>query len=250
MSVPPGRYSMASAQQPVEQHVAAVQVVGIVGRDPVLQHRRAAQPELRRRRGGLADVVRLHRALRHQRVGALRQRLAEQEFQLAVLVAAGREPGAVVALDPELRPAERLRQVRHELQRRRRVAESSRGGSGRDAWRACFPCNGGACRTVTEAEGQINPARRPAGLRAERACHFQQRAARPAADSGRTRGKGIAEMLIRRRPGWTIPERRQRRRRWCWRAAACWAARARSPRRRRRRRNGGCSAAATRRPRR
>ena len=40
--------------QPVEQHVAAVEVVGVVGLDPVLQQADAAQPELRRRRGGLA----------------------------------------------------------------------------------------------------------------------------------------------------------------------------------------------------
>src|SRR3712207_7473949 len=54
------------------------------------------------------------------RVGALREGLGHQELQLAGLVAAGGQPGAVVALDPELRPAEMLREILQRLQRRDR----------------------------------------------------------------------------------------------------------------------------------
>ena len=72
--------------------------------------------------GGEAHQVRLHRAGRQHRVGAPRPRLAEVELELAHLVAAEGEAGAVVALDPEL-DAERGAEVGGGLQRRRRVAE-------------------------------------------------------------------------------------------------------------------------------
>ena len=95
-----------AAEQPVEQHVAAVQIVAVVGVDPVLQQRGALHAEPRRHRGGLAHVIGLHGALGHQMVGALRLRLADQPLQLADLVAAGRHHGAVVALDPDFGAAE------------------------------------------------------------------------------------------------------------------------------------------------
>ena len=57
-------------------------------------------------------------------VGALRLRLAHQEFQLAHLVAAGGHHGAVVALDPELRPAEMSRQTGQRFERRRQVTQT------------------------------------------------------------------------------------------------------------------------------
>ena len=119
-----------AAEQLVQQHVAAVQVVAVVGLDPVLQQRGALHAEARRHRRGLAHVVGLHRPLRHQVVGALRQRLAGQQLQFADLVAAGRHHGAVVALDPDLRPAQVPRQICQLLQRGRRREHADAGETG------------------------------------------------------------------------------------------------------------------------
>ena len=93
-------------EQPVEQHVAAVQIVAVVGVDPVLQQRRALHAEPPRHRRGLAHVIGLDGALGHQMVGAQCLSLAYQPLQLAHLVAAGRHHGAVVALDPDFGAAE------------------------------------------------------------------------------------------------------------------------------------------------
>ena len=54
----------------------------------------------------LARVVRLRRPLRHHHVRAHRLCFGHQEFKLAGLVAAGRKPGAVIALDPDFRAAQ------------------------------------------------------------------------------------------------------------------------------------------------
>ena len=91
------------AEQPVEQDVAGRLVVGAVAGHAPLQQGRALQAVLAGGGRGLAHVVGLHRAVGDQRVGALGQRVADQELELAGLVAAGREAGAVVALDVELR---------------------------------------------------------------------------------------------------------------------------------------------------
>src|SRR3990172_6145531 len=77
----------------------------------------AAQAAQRRCGGGLAGVVRLHRAERDEGVGAPAERLADAELELARLVAPGREAGLVVALHEQPRPAQRAGQARHLLQR-------------------------------------------------------------------------------------------------------------------------------------
>ncbi len=111
------------AEQVIEQHVAGLQVV--VGRlvDTVLEQHLAAQPQPAGGRRGLAHVVRLVGADGHDGVGAGFECSGHREFQLAGLVAAGCEPGAVVPLDPDLRPAEVLAQPRQVLERRRQVRE-------------------------------------------------------------------------------------------------------------------------------
>ncbi|MNN78620.1 hypothetical protein D3C81_1951900 [compost metagenome] len=52
----------------------------------------------------LAHMVRLHRPLRHQGVGADLEGVAQKKLQLARLVAPASQAGAVVALDPEIDP--------------------------------------------------------------------------------------------------------------------------------------------------
>ena len=66
--------------------------------------------------------VRLHRAGDQHRIRAAFLGLAEVELELAHLVAAEREPGAVVALDSEI-DAEHRAKVRGGIERRRRMAE-------------------------------------------------------------------------------------------------------------------------------
>jgi hypothetical protein len=57
---------------------------------------------------GQAAVVGLGRAHRDQGVGALRQRIRDQELELPGLVASASQPQQVVALDPYLGTAQRL----------------------------------------------------------------------------------------------------------------------------------------------
>ena len=89
------------AEDVVQKDVArpGVGLVGVAG--AVLQQDQAFEAGLRGGGSRLAGMVRLRRALGNDDVGALFQRVGDQEFQLAGLVAAGREPGAVVALDPQ-----------------------------------------------------------------------------------------------------------------------------------------------------
>ena len=110
------------AQHPVEQQVAGGAVSLAPVRHPVLELDVDCHPEFARGRGGDAHQVRLHRAGDQHRVGVPGAGLAEVELELAHLVAAEREPGAVVPLDPEI-DAERRAQVRGGIERRRRVAE-------------------------------------------------------------------------------------------------------------------------------
>ena len=75
------------------------------------QDQHAAQPDFAGSSGGLAAMVALRRAGRYQDVGALCQRIGDQEFQLAGLVAAKRQPREVVAFDEQARSAQGPREV-------------------------------------------------------------------------------------------------------------------------------------------
>ena len=110
------------AQHPVEQQVAGGAVGFATVRHPVIELDVGLHPEPPRGGGGDPYQVRLHRAGDQHRVGAALLSFAEVELDLAHLVAAEREAGAVVALDPQI-DAERRAQVRGEIDRRRRMAE-------------------------------------------------------------------------------------------------------------------------------
>ena len=75
--------------QPVEQHIAVQGIFGRIVAGAVFQQQMTFHAELGRGRRGLAGVVGLGGALGDDGVGALRHRLAHQEFQFAGLVAAG-----------------------------------------------------------------------------------------------------------------------------------------------------------------
>ena len=93
------------------QHDVADPVVDrVLVRDPGLLHQPAFHPDLGRDRRHLARVVRLHAADRDQRVGVRGDRIGNDIFELAQLVAAEREAGiAVLTLGVEL---DRIAQMR------------------------------------------------------------------------------------------------------------------------------------------
>ena len=93
-------------------------------------------------RGGgrrLPRVVRLRRTLGDDDVRLLRQRLADQVLELAGLVAAGGQPRAVVALDPQVRAAEQAAQVAHRFEGRRRVRQPHAREIGRASLSSLLP---------------------------------------------------------------------------------------------------------------
>ena len=90
------------AQHSVEQQVAGGAVSLAAVRDSIFELDVDCHSHFVRGRGGDAHQVQLHRGGHQNGIGAARQGLAEVEFELAYLVAAEDEPGAVVALDPEI----------------------------------------------------------------------------------------------------------------------------------------------------
>ena len=109
------------AQHSVEQQVAGGAVERAHAVHPILELDVGLHPEPPRSRGGDAHQVRLNRAGDQHRIGAACLSLAEVELELPHLVAAERETGAVVALDPEI-DAEHRAEFRSGIERRRRMA--------------------------------------------------------------------------------------------------------------------------------
>ena len=105
------------AVQVIEQHVAALGVAAIGLCRAILEQEVAFESELRRCGRGLPRMVRLRGALGQHHIGIAVASLGEQKFQLACLVTAARQAGAIVALDPHLRTAERAAEARQVLER-------------------------------------------------------------------------------------------------------------------------------------
>ena len=105
--------------QQAEQKVVAVGTLGKTAGHALLDHKAAAQAFLDRSGHGDAAMVGLRRAAGDQGVGALRQRLGNQELQLARLVATRRQAEQVVTLDSDVRSTQRLREAGQKLERRR-----------------------------------------------------------------------------------------------------------------------------------
>ena len=96
-------------------------------------------------RGRQTAMVRPAAPGRDQRVGALGERLADEEFEVAQLVAAERERQQVFALDPDIDgPAERGRETRQPLERRRAVdqREARQGGDAGGSVNRTSPADG------------------------------------------------------------------------------------------------------------
>ena len=105
-------------QDVAEQNITHVPVFrpGVPG--PCTVQQSALQPAPCCRRCRLSGVVRLDRTHRNQRVRAGSQGIAHQEFQLAGLVAAARQSGQVIALDPELGSAQVCAEIGELMDRR------------------------------------------------------------------------------------------------------------------------------------
>ncbi len=101
------------AEQPVEQNIAIVAIGFGRLRDALFENENALQADLGRRGCCLPGVVRLKCAQGDQRIGALAQRIGDQVFEFAGLVAAGGEARAIVALDPEARATEPVAEACH-----------------------------------------------------------------------------------------------------------------------------------------
>jgi hypothetical protein len=108
------------AEQAVEEQIARRDRWGVAAQDDHAPH-----PARCRRRRGLPSMVRLHRTERDERVGAPAQRFGDAELELARLVAAGREPGLVVALHEQARAAERPGQARQLVERCGQVTQAN-----------------------------------------------------------------------------------------------------------------------------
>jgi hypothetical protein len=85
-----------------EHEMVAAGVLAEAAGHAFLDHEAALQPLLDGSRQRDAAVVGLRRAAGDQRVRTFRQRVGHQEFELAGLVAAGKQAEHVVALDPDL----------------------------------------------------------------------------------------------------------------------------------------------------
>jgi len=101
-------------------------ILGLLTIDTMLELHFDIEPHLARRGHRRAYVIGLHRARRQQGVGALRQRLADIELQLSALVAAKRQPSAIVALDPDI-GAKLGADIIEQLQRGRRMTQVDAG---------------------------------------------------------------------------------------------------------------------------
>ena len=103
---------------PRQQDVADAVVDGVGPVDPRLLHEDGLEAELRGDRGHLTGVVGLHAADRHERVGALGERVGDDVLELAGLVAAeGQAAVDVLTLGPDLRAAEVRAQPRQRVDR-------------------------------------------------------------------------------------------------------------------------------------
>ena len=118
------------AHETVEQDVAGIEVLGVVGFDAVFEDGGAAQAELGGDGGGLADVVGLDGALGDEVVGAAGEGVAGEVFELADLVAAAAHAGEIVALDVDGGAAEDAGEVGKVLDGGGGLAEFDAGEAG------------------------------------------------------------------------------------------------------------------------
>ena len=118
------------AVQMVQKHIAGMLVIRVAVAGAVFQNDVAFHAHLGGDGSGLARVVGLRGTLRDQRVGTVLHRVCDQVFELAGLVAARGQAGAVVALDPQLRPAQGGCQAVHGLQGGRAMGDADAGEFG------------------------------------------------------------------------------------------------------------------------
>ena len=119
------KHALAGEDDPCAEKMIEEQIAGRDRRSVAAQDDHAAEPARCRRGRGLPGMVRLDRAEGDERLGAPAQRLGDAELELSRLVAAGREPGLIVALHEEAGAAESAGQPRHLVERCWQVAEAN-----------------------------------------------------------------------------------------------------------------------------
>ena len=149
------------AHDPAQHDVADPVVDRVLVRNPGLLHQPAFHADFRRDRGDLAGMVRLDPADRNQRVGVRGNRVGDDIFELAQLVAAeGEARIAVFALGVKLDPvAEMGAETLQPLDRRR--AEGERIAFEFFEHGRAFPVRI-ARATLNDERMELNPPSRPA----------------------------------------------------------------------------------------
>ena len=109
---------LSRAEEMVEQEISAWQ-----GGWCAIQNQFALEAGFRCCRRRLTTMIGLRRTDRDDRVRSSRESVADEELQLARLVATERKAGLIVAFDEQLRPAEFARQPWKFLYRRRKMRE-------------------------------------------------------------------------------------------------------------------------------
>ena len=119
-----------SSKNTIDKDVTVVIIGGAKARHRLGEDEDAPHIESRCRRGGLAGMIGLDGSCGNERISLGRQGCANQKFELTSLVAAAREPRAVVAFDPYVGSAEPLGKPLKPFERRWCVCDSC-------SWKRC-----------------------------------------------------------------------------------------------------------------
>ena len=125
-----GNFAHVRAVQMVQKHIARMLVIRVAVAGAVFQNDVAFHAHLGGDGSGLARVVGLRGTLGDEGVRALLHRVGDQVFQLAGLVAASSQSGAVIALDPQIGATQCGCEAVHGLQRRGAVGDAQAGEFG------------------------------------------------------------------------------------------------------------------------
>jgi len=125
------------AHHVAQERVSDMPLLAPLRRDPVVVQEHASEAHSRSRGSRLAGLIGLHCSNRDEGVSTLLDGIGDDELELAGLVAAAGEAGEVVALDPDLGPAEVVREPAERVHRGRqarqleaRMARQTRGQLG------------------------------------------------------------------------------------------------------------------------
>jgi hypothetical protein len=138
----------ARAEHAIEQQIAVRRQGGAPAQQQI-----AAQPERRGRTGQRAAEIRLRACGGDHPIGPTPPRVAQDQFDLAQLVAAERGPGQVFAFDPQTPHADLAREPRRFLDRRRQPREGDARQGGDEAHPLSRAAKAASSPTLSRPEG-------------------------------------------------------------------------------------------------